>query len=84
MPNGNNRRTSFGSVSGMAARKLLDETDSKVARTHHLYSIGPKPDGLYHCPYERSENCGHKPTKLKCNYEYVVDDSFLSYVFSMS
>ena len=82
MPNENHRRTSLGSVSGMAIRQLLDEADSKVARTDPLYSIGPGYDGLYHCPFDQSESCGHKPTKLKCNYEYVIDDIFLKCFFS--
>ena len=53
--------------------RLIDEADSKVARTHPLYSAGPREDGLYHCSFESSDSCGHKPTKLKCNYEYVFN-----------
>ncbi|MCJ1390558.1 hypothetical protein MMC18_003418 [Xylographa bjoerkii] len=37
------------------------------ARRDHLYKLGPKKDGLYHCPF--ATNCSHKPDKLKCNYE---------------
>ncbi|CAF9922528.1 MAG: hypothetical protein GOMPHAMPRED_002596 [Gomphillus americanus] len=37
------------------------------ARGHSFYHIGPSPiDNLYHCPFV---DCGHKPDKLKCNYE---------------
>lgn len=39
-------------------------------RTDPLYNRRVEADGLYHCPFLRSENCGHAPTKLKCNYEY--------------
>jgi hypothetical protein len=47
------------------------ESDEGRHRTHPLYSEGPRPDGLYHCPYKAKDpNCPHKPTKLKCNYEY--------------
>ncbi|GAB7353755.1 hypothetical protein MBLNU459_g4148t1 [Dothideomycetes sp. NU459] len=44
------------------------ESDGR-ARTHPLYSAKAESDGNYHCPFTTSE-CGHKPTKLKCNYEY--------------
>ncbi|PNS16661.1 hypothetical protein CAC42_4625 [Sphaceloma murrayae] len=37
-------------------------------RTHEYYRASQKSDGLYHCPFQ---GCGHKPTKLKCNYEFV-------------
>ena len=37
------------------------------ARGHPFYHIGASPiDNLYHCPFV---DCGHKPDKLKCNYE---------------
>ena len=39
------------------------------AREHQYYSIGPKDDGLYHCPFGNDGDCQHKPEKLKCNYE---------------
>jgi hypothetical protein len=39
------------------------------ARDHPLYhNVFPHADGLYHCPWE-GESCGHRPEKLKCNYE---------------
>lgn len=47
-------------------------------RTHPLYNEGPKADGLYHCPYEDKPDCQHKPTKLKCNYEYETTCSPVS------
>ena len=48
------------------ARSANDET----ARAHPLYQASLQNDDMYHCPFE-TEDCGHKPTKLKCNYEYV-------------
>lgn len=49
------------------------ESDGR-ARTHPLYSARAGSDGNYHCPYaaDAEMDCGHKPTKLKCNYEYGV------------
>ena len=45
------------------------ESDHYNARRNELYHVGPhKGDGLYHCPFENSENCKHKPEKVKCNY----------------
>lgn len=46
------------------------ETDEGRYRNHPLYSEGPHSDGLYHCPFKSDPSCPHKPTKLKCNYEY--------------
>lgn len=41
-----------------------------TARDHPLYkSAQPSADGLFHCPWEGSSSCNHKPEKLKCNYE---------------
>lgn len=56
------------SPSSAAANQV--ESDGR-ARTDPLYSVRAGSDGNYHCPYITSE-CGHKPTKLKCNYEYVT------------
>lgn len=53
------------SVSGQNA----EDADGKKARTHSLYQATPGDDELYHCPHEGQPGCGHKPTKLKCNYE---------------
>jgi hypothetical protein len=40
------------------------------ARDHHLYKTAtPGSDGLFHCPWEGTKECHHKPEKLKCNYE---------------
>ena len=51
-------------------RRCSGESDNAGARRNELYHIAPnKDDGLYHCPFEVSENCKHKPEKLKCNYE---------------
>ena len=51
-------------------RRLSGESEATSARQNELYSVGPKEDGLYHCPYEGGKGgCTHKPEKLKCNYE---------------
>ena len=51
----------------MVGRAEMDNN----ARNHPLYkNVPPKPDGLYHCPWEGQDGCLHKPDKLKCNYEY--------------
>lgn len=51
------------------ARRLSDGESTTTAREHPLYQVGPKEDGLYYCPFAGSEDCSHKPEKLKCNYE---------------
>jgi hypothetical protein len=38
-------------------------------RSHPLYNVLPAEDGYYHCPYFTTENCGHEPKQLKCEYE---------------
>jgi hypothetical protein len=53
------------------AETKLDEERTKVARSHPLYQQTPDKDGKYHCPEEGKPGCTHKPTALKCNYEYV-------------
>ena len=45
-------------------------TDGRF-RAHPYYHVKPHPDGFYYCPYTRSADCSHQPTKLKCNYECV-------------
>lgn len=45
-------------------------TSEGEARDHPLYkSAYPAADGLYHCPWENTQCCNHRPEKLKCNYE---------------
>ena len=56
----------YSSVSGS---RRSSEGEAKNARDHAFYKAFPEKDGLYHCPYEVSEKCAHKPDKLKCNYE---------------
>lgn len=46
-----------------------NEVDEGRHRNHPLYAKGPDTDGLFRCPFKAAENCPHKPTKLKCNYE---------------
>ncbi|KAL9013742.1 MAG: hypothetical protein Q9173_001586 [Seirophora scorigena] len=50
-------------------RRSSEVEATTTAREHPLYQVGPKEDGLYHCPFAGSEDCSHKPEKLKCNYE---------------
>lgn len=52
-----------------STRRSSDVETTTTAREHPLYHVGPKEDGLYHCPFAGSEECSHKPEKLKCNYE---------------
>ena len=76
------------STTGKGGRRRNQPDSSNAARSHPYYHnavVGP--DGLYHCPWENNtvERCGHKPEKLKCNYEYahiilVVHDQTLTYV----
>ncbi|KAL8872069.1 MAG: hypothetical protein Q9174_002238 [Haloplaca sp. 1 TL-2023] len=51
------------------ARRPSDNENTTTAREHPLYRVGPKEDGLYHCPFAGSQDCTHKAEKLKCNYE---------------
>ncbi|KAL8694788.1 MAG: hypothetical protein Q9218_000634 [Villophora microphyllina] len=51
------------------ARRPSDGDTNTTAREHPLYQVGPKEDGLYHCPFAGTDDCTHKPEKLKCNYE---------------
>lgn len=66
----------FRSTSSATSSQVGDGDEGRY-RNHPLYSEGPKADGLYHCPFTTDPSCGHKPTKLKCNYEYA--ESHLSY-----
>jgi hypothetical protein len=49
--------------------RIVEDAESKLARTHPLYQATPGKDDMYHCPEEGKPGCNHKPTKLKCNYE---------------
>ncbi|KAI1810982.1 hypothetical protein GGS20DRAFT_579454 [Poronia punctata] len=61
------------------ARRSSGEGESS-ARDHPLYkSAFPKPDGLFHCPWEGQASCNHKPEKLKCNYDKFVDSHLKPY-----
>ena len=51
------------------SRRASGEHDNSTARHNKLYHIPPQEDGLYHCPFEATDGCQHKPEKLKCNYE---------------
>ena len=51
------------------ARESDDHVDGRL-RSHPLYDAKPGEDGYFRCPFEDKEPfCGHKATKLKCNYE---------------
>ncbi|KAJ3556147.1 hypothetical protein NPX13_g10201 [Xylaria arbuscula] len=60
-------------------RRSSGEGESS-ARDHPLYKNAfPKPDGLFHCPWEGQTSCNHKPEKLKCNYDKFVDSHLKPY-----
>jgi hypothetical protein len=48
-----------------------DYSGDSTPRSHQLYHVHPSEDGYYHCPFAATENCGHEPKQLKCEYEYV-------------
>ncbi|KAL9098044.1 MAG: hypothetical protein Q9163_006217 [Psora crenata] len=50
-------------------RRPSEGEPTVTARKDPLYQAHPANDGLYHCPFEASEDCKHNPEKLKCNYE---------------
>ena len=54
---------------GTNGSRRSSEGEAKVARDHPYYTVEAKEDGLYYCPYANTENCTHKPEKLKCNYQ---------------
>ena len=64
-------------VSPKPAAAPLGEMDEGRHRTHALYAKGPDADGLFRCPFKATENCPHKATKLKCNYEYERDIPYM-------
>jgi hypothetical protein len=64
-------------VSPKPAAAPLGEMDEGRHRTHALYAKGPDADGLFRCPFKATENCPHKATKLKCNYEYERDMPYM-------
>ena len=55
-------------LGGVDGSRRSSEGEVKTARDHAFYKAQPK-DGLYYCPYATTENCTHRPEKLKCNYE---------------
>ncbi|KAL2111785.1 hypothetical protein VUR80DRAFT_9347 [Thermomyces stellatus] len=55
-------------------------SEGETARDHALYkNATPQADGLYHCPWEGTPECHHKPEKLKCNYDKFVDSHLRPY-----
>ncbi|KAL8709562.1 MAG: hypothetical protein Q9220_005654 [cf. Caloplaca sp. 1 TL-2023] len=65
-------------------RRSSDAETNTNAREHPLYQVGPKEDGLYHCPFAGSEECSHKPEKLKCNYDKHLDSHLKPYRCKLS
>ncbi|MCJ1286861.1 hypothetical protein MMC26_006207 [Xylographa opegraphella] len=59
------------------SRNCSGEESKCNARRDQLYKLGPKKDGLYHCPFTTS--CSHKPDKLKCNYDKHLDSHLKPY-----
>ncbi|KAI5465520.1 hypothetical protein BGZ63DRAFT_348081 [Mariannaea sp. PMI_226] len=55
-------------------------SEGESARDHDLYKkAAPLEDGLYHCPWEGTTSCNHRPEKLKCNYDKFVDSHLKPY-----
>ncbi|KAF2418485.1 hypothetical protein EJ08DRAFT_52963 [Tothia fuscella] len=61
--------TSSSSPSAVVAEYNSETTP----RSHSLYHVLPAEDGYYHCPYAATENCGHEPKQLKCEYDKHID-----------
>lgn len=54
----------------MAQASRRPRSEGETARDHALYkNAAPQADGLFHCPWEGTTECHHRPEKLKCNYE---------------
>ena len=56
----------------VSRRNSNDEVPLAVtlaARSDYRYNLPKQADDMYHCPFEATEECSHKPEKLKCNYE---------------
>ncbi|GAM87856.1 hypothetical protein ANO11243_058840 [Dothideomycetidae sp. 11243] len=72
------RRPSVSSVASASQSSAGKSSRSRPAehsgvREHPYYQACAHTDGLYYCPYTTTENCNHKPTKLKCNYDKYID-----------
>ncbi|KAL8841513.1 MAG: hypothetical protein Q9170_000896 [Blastenia crenularia] len=67
-----------------STRRSSDVETTTTARDHHLYQVGPMQDGLYHCPFAGSDDCSHKPEKLKCNYDKHLDSHLKPYRCKLS
>ncbi|KAL8993679.1 MAG: hypothetical protein Q9169_006168 [Polycauliona sp. 2 TL-2023] len=65
-------------------RRPSEVETTTTAREHPLYQVGPKEDGLYHCPFAGAEDCSHKPEKLKCNYDKHLDSHLKPYRCKLS
>lgn len=58
-----------------------EDGDAKQPRSHPLYTTAaPQSDGYYHCAFAGREDCTHKPTKLKCNYDKYIDSHLRPFV----
>jgi hypothetical protein len=56
---------------GETSRSSIDSANPP--RSHPLYNVGPHDDGLFHCPFAATEDCGHEPKMLKCEYDKYID-----------
>ncbi|KAL8910242.1 MAG: hypothetical protein Q9171_004443 [Xanthocarpia ochracea] len=65
-------------------RRSSDVETTTTAREHPFYQVGPKEDGLYHCPFTGTDDCSHKPEKLKCNYDKHLDSHLKPYRCKLS
>ncbi|KAF1815126.1 hypothetical protein P152DRAFT_246688 [Eremomyces bilateralis CBS 781.70] len=58
-----------GKTTGSSSR-----SGEEGSRSDPLYKALPGPNGQYRCPFaEDGTDCGHKETKLKCNYDKYID-----------
>ncbi|KAI9826452.1 MAG: hypothetical protein M1826_006661 [Phylliscum demangeonii] len=64
-------------------RRLSEESDLSIARSHPFYQAPPREDGLYHCPFE-GDGCKHKAETLKCNYHKHIDSHLRPYRCKMA
>ena len=60
-----------GSPNASSDGETSGSSDESITppRSHRLYNAAPQADGLYHCPFAATEDCGHEPKTLKCEYE---------------
>lgn len=58
-------------------QRSKDGSEQRSPRDHPYYSLPPRPDGKYYCPFATGEKpCNHPPTTQKCAYQYSLLLSF--------